>query len=252
MWKNDPKKTAWKGEVGVWYKKTVGIEGSYYHREVIMPNLLRLLNLKINERVVDFGCGQGIVGRNLDNEYLGIDLSKELIEEAKRLDKNNRHRYIIADLSKDLDIKESFDKGTMVLALQNIKRPFKVIQNFSKVIKKGGEVFLVLNHPAFRIPKHSDWEVKNEKQYRIIDNYMTPLEIPIESSPFDKKNNQISFSYHYSLSAISEMLTDNGFVINKIEEWISNKKSEGKMAIIEDRARREFPLFLAIKARRDE
>ena len=44
------------------------------------------------------------------------------------------------------------------------------------------------------------------------------------------------------------MLTDNGFLITNIEEWVSPKKSEGPMAIIEDRARNEFPLFLAIKA----
>lgn len=248
MWTNDPRKTAWKGQVGEWYKKNVGIEGSYYHQHVILPNTLRLLDLKTKEKVLDFGCGQGILGRKITNEYLGIDLSKNLIDEAKRLDKNPQHKYWLGDVSKELIIKESFDKGVMILALQNVKKPFGVIKNFSKFLKKGGELLLVINHPAFRIPKHSDWEVKNNKQYRIEDNYMSPLEIPIESSPFDKKENQISYSYHYPLSAFSEMLFDNGFYIEKMEEWVSDKKSEGGMAIIEDRARAEFPLFLAIKA----
>lgn len=248
MLKKYPNKTAWKGEVGKWYKKVVGIEGSYYHREVILPNLWRLLELKKEEKLVDFGCGQGIVGRKIENEYLGIDLSKELIEEAKKLDKKIKHSYIVADLCQEVKIEKKFDKGVMVLALQNVKRPFKVMENFSRLLKNGGEIVLVINHPCFRIPKHSDWEMKNEKQYRIIDTYMSPLEIPIESSPFDKKNNQISFSYHYPLSSLVEMLTDNNFLVEKIEEWVSNKKSEGKMAIIEDRARAEFPLFLAIKA----
>ena len=44
------------------------------------------------------------------------------------------------------------------------------------------------------------------------------------------------------------MLLDNAFVIKKIEEWISPKKSEGKMAKIEDEGRKEFPLFMAIEA----
>ena len=248
MWTNDPKKTAWKGEVGQWYKKSVGVEGSYYHQRVIMPNALRLLDLKSEEKVLDFGCGQGILGRKVANEYVGIDLSKELIDEAKKLDKNQKHSYLIGDVCKELKIYGTFDKGAMILSLQNMKRPFGAIKNFSKLLKKGGELLLVLNHPAFRIPKHSDWEVKNNKQFRTVGNYLSPLEIPIESSPFDKKNNQISYSYHYPLSAFSEMLFDNGFNIEKMEEWISDKKSEGGMAIIENKARAEFPLFLAILA----
>jgi hypothetical protein len=44
------------------------------------------------------------------------------------------------------------------------------------------------------------------------------------------------------------MLHDNGFVIEKIEEWVSDKKSEGGMAAVEDKARAEFPLFMTIVA----
>jgi hypothetical protein len=47
---------------------------------------------------------------------------------------------------------------------------------------------------------------------------------------------------------ISQMLFDGGFLIEKIEEWISDKKSEGGMAKIEDKARKEIPLFMAILA----
>ena len=248
MWNNDSSKTAWKGNVGVWYKKTVGIEGSYYHQQVILPNALRLLNLKAGEKIIDFGCGQGILGRKIENEYVGVDLSVELIKEAKELDKNTKHSYVIDDVCKELKIYGTFDKGAMILALQNVKKPFGAIKNFAKLLKSGGELVLVLNHPAFRIPKHSDWEMKEDRDLRTIDSYMSSLEIPIESSPFDKRNNQISYSYHYPLSAFSEMLFDNGFFIEKIEEWISPKKSEGGRAKIEDKARAEFPLFLAIKA----
>jgi len=37
-------------------------------------------------------------------------------------------------------------------------------------------------------------------------------------------------------------------VIANLEEWTSDKVSFGKSARSENRARREFPLFLAIKA----
>jgi hypothetical protein len=140
----------------------------------------------------------------------------------------------------------------IVLALQNIKNQFAVIKNVERYLAKEGKLVIVLNHPAFRIPKHADWAVDKEKniQYRKVDCYLTPQVIPIDSSPFDNRNNQRTWSYHYPLSAYSEMLLDNGLVIEKIEEWTSPKKSEGGMAKIEDDARKEFPMFMAIVARR--
>jgi hypothetical protein len=46
-------------------------------------------------------------------------------------------------------------------------------------------------------------------------------------------------------------LSKHRFAITRIEEWISHKESEkGPRKEAEDRARKEFPLFLAIEVRR--
>ena len=247
------KDTSWQ-KVGKWYSNLVGESGHYYHQHVILPNLFRLMNLKINDSVIDLACGQGILGRCMPDgvRYMGLDVARNLIEDATRLDKNLKHKYFTTDVSKEIKLNSTFSHATIVLALQNIKHAFRVIRNANNILNKNGRLFIVLNHPAFRVPQHSDWGVDKENgvQSRKIDAYMSPLEIPIESSPFDKKNNQLTFSYHYPLSAYCEMLSDNGFVIEKIEEWISDKKSEGGMAKIEDKARAEIPLFMAIVARK--
>lgn len=245
------KNSSWQN-VSEWYNQSVGEEGHYYHQHLIMPNLERLLKLKNNESVLDLACGQGILERNLDKEidYMGIDLASNLIKEANRKKISPNHKFLIADVSKDLSInKINFDVGTIILALQNIKKPFGVIRNFAKHLKKGGRLMIVLNHPAFRIPHHSSWgeDVNNKTQYRRVDNYMTPQEIPIVTHP-GREESENTWSFHYPMSAYSEMLFDNGFFIEKIEEWISDKKSTGPKAPMEDRARREFPLFLTIVA----
>jgi len=244
--------SSWQ-KVSKWYNKTVGDEGLYYHQHVIMPNLKRILNLKENESLLDLACGQGILERNMDKniEYVGVDLASNLIREANEIKINPKHKFIIADVSKDLPInKTDFDFGAIVLALQNIKKEFAVIRNFAKHLKKDGKLVIVLNHPIFRIPRHSSWgeDITNNKiQYRRIDDYMTPQEVPIIANP-GKRESEETWSYHYPLSAYSEMLFDNGFVIEKIEEWISDKKSTGSNAKVEDRARKEFPLFMTIVA----
>jgi len=246
--------SSWQ-KVSKWYNKSVGDEGHYYHQHIIMPNLKRILKLKENESILDLACGQGVLERNLDKniEYVGIDLAGNLIREANDKKINPNHRFYVADVSKDLPItKTDFDKGTIVLALQNIKKPFGVIRTFAKHLKKGGQLVIVLNHPIFRIPQHSSWgEDLNKKiQYRRIDGYMTPQEIPIVAHP-GKIESEKTWSFHYPLSAYSEMLFDNGFCIENIEEWISDKKSTGSKAYMEDKARKEFPLFMAIIARKN-
>lgn len=252
MYKKDSKKTAWSGKVGKWYKTLVGKEGSFYHQKIVIPGALRLLNLKKEEKLLEFGCGQGILGRQIVNEYMGLDLSPELITEAKNFDKNEKHYYWVGDVCQPVKLHKTYEKGAIILSLQNFKKPYIAIKNMSMWLKDKGELILIINHPAFRIPQHSDWIVKDGKQWRIESIYMSHEEIEIKSSPFDRKNNQKSFSYHWSISAISEMLLDNGFIISKIEEWVSPKKSEGKMARIEDKARQEFPLFMAVVAKKYE
>ncbi|MDD4135644.1 MAG: class I SAM-dependent methyltransferase [Candidatus Shapirobacteria bacterium] len=245
--------SSWQ-KVSKWYNKAVGDEGHYYHQHIIMPNLKRLLKLKEKESLLDLACGQGVLERNLDKniEYMGIDLAGNLIREANEKKINLNHKFLVADASKDLPInKIDFDAGAIVLALQNIKKPFGVIRNFARHLKKGGQLVIVLNHPMFRIPRHSSWgeDLDNKIQYRRIDDYMTPQEIPIVAHP-GKKESENTWSFHYPLSAYSEMLFDNGFCIEKIEEWTSDKKSTGSRAKMEDKARNEFPLFMAIIARK--
>ena len=67
---------------------------------------------------------------------------------------------------------EKFTYVAIILSLQNIKRTFGVIKNAGEFLEKGGRIIIVLNHPAFRIPKHSDWEMDKVKrvQCRKVDN----------------------------------------------------------------------------------
>jgi len=146
-------------------------------------------------------------------------------------------------------VAEKYNKAAIILALQNIKEPDKTIKLTGEKMDKGGKLIIVLNHPCFRIPRQSSWETdaKNKLQYRRVNRYMSPLEIPINMHPGDR-NSPVTWSFHLPIEEYSRMLSENGFLIEKIEEWTSDKKSEGKAAKSENRARDEFPMFMAILA----
>ncbi len=244
-------KTSW-GKVAPWYNKLVGSSGHYYHERVIFPNLKKLYQPKNGDHVLDVGCGQGVYGRLLPAgvEYTGIDLSKELIADAKKLDHSKSHSYFVADATDALPVEsDSYDLAISILALQNMKDSSSAIGEMAKSIKVGGTIIVVLNHPAFRIPRQSSWEVdeKNKLEYRRINRYLSPLEIPINAHP-GVKNSVVTWSYHQPISYYTKALTDSNCSIISLEEWVSDKESQGKAKRMEDRARSEFPLFLCLVA----
>lgn len=246
--------TSWH-KVGKWYDENVGESGHYYHQHVILPNALRLLDLpKLgSSALLDLACGQGVLSRQIpaNMSYVGVDLADSLIKAARQHNKKPSHQFLLGDITKPLSIPSSnYSHGTIILALQNIEEPLKVFQNAAKHLQPGSKFLIVLNHPCFRIPRQSSWKVdpENKIQYRRIDRYMSPMKIPIQTHPGKGKESSQTWSFHHPISQYSHWLREAGFVIDIIEEWCSNKVSEGKAAKMENRSREEIPLFMAILA----
>lgn len=243
-------RTSWEKEHR-WYGKSTHGKGQYYHEHVVIPGVRRLLGLNAGANVLDLGCGSGVLGRNIPAaiSYTGVDVSKSLIEDAERQDRAPSHRYSVLDATKPLPVSSDFTHCTIILALQNMSTPSEAIRNAASHLKTGGILVLVLNHPCFRIPRQSSWGVdeKNKLQYRIINRYLSPLEIPVTMHP-GAQNSSVTWSYHLPLGEYTGMLKRAGFVIDTIEEWSSDKESRGKAARMENRARNEIPLFLTIRA----
>jgi ubiquinone/menaquinone biosynthesis C-methylase UbiE len=248
--------TSWE-PVAKWYKDIVGTEGHYYHQRIILPGVMKIMDLKntLDPAVLDIACGQGVLGANLPREveYIGLDVSPDLIRAATRNDKSKTHSYHVHDVTKPLGIsKKNFSHATIILALQNIEHAEKTVLHAAHHLRENGQLIIVLNHPAFRIPRQSMWQVDQDKkiQYRRIDRYASSMTIPILAHPSKGTQSAETLTFHRPISVYSKWLKDAGFLIETIDEWCSDKKSEGGAAKMENRARDEFPLFMTIVARK--
>lgn len=243
-------KSSWQ-KIGTWYDSIVGDEGHFYHKTVIIPQTLRLLQLEEKSTLLDIGCGQGILSRSVPKiaSYTGLDCAQTLIKAALEKNLCSNHQFIQCDVTKKWPALpcNSYSHAACILALQNIQNPEKIFIELASVMQVFGTVVIVINHPCFRIPRHSRWgnDEKTDTQTRELFSYMSPLDIPIIAHP--GTSNTQTWSYHRPLSYYSTIWTKAGFVIDAVEEWVSPKTSTGSAAKRENRARKEFPLFMAIR-----
>lgn len=244
--------TSWQ-PVSTWYDGIVGAKGHYYHKHVVLPGVLAQLQLQPTSRILDLACGSGVLVSHLPTTvyYQGVDVARALIDAAKKQHVGEHRHFVVADLTRaTLPFeRRDFTHATIILALQNIKQPVQLLKHAAERLVPGGRLVIVLNHPCFRIPRQSSWgeDTARKTQYRRIDRYLSPLEIPITAHP-GQKSSAVTWSFHQPLSAYTEMLKKSGFLIETMQEWASDKRSEGKAAKMENRSRAEIPLFLAITA----
>lgn len=251
------KDTAWQ-KAGKWYDRAVGGEGHYYHQRVVLPGALRLLRLEEipQPSLLDLACGQGVLARGLPPgvEYWGVDAAPALIHAARRRGESPRRRFLVGDVCAPLPVsKRDFSHAAILLALQNLAEGGKAVANAGRHLKPGGRLVIVVNHPCFRVPRQSSWGVDpaSNLQYRRVNRYLSPLKVPLQVNPSRGERSAVAWSFHHPLSDYSRWLHEAGFCVERLEEWASDKVSEGKEARRENLSRREFPLFLAISARLD-
>lgn len=240
-------------EADRWYGTLVGEKGHYYHQTLLIPNILKLLPLREGSSLLDLGCGSGVLARHLPKgiEYVGIDSAKGLLDQAKRQTKGGQ--FILADASQKLPLERSdFDAAIFLLSLQNMEHGKGAIEQAAAHLKIGGQLLLILNHPCFRVPRQSDWgyDEAMKLQYRRVNSYMSDLKIPIAVHPSRQQQSKTTYSFHHPLSTYSQWLAENHLAIANMQEWCSDKTSEGSKAKAENRARKEIPLFLAISAQK--
>jgi ubiquinone/menaquinone biosynthesis C-methylase UbiE len=249
----DPRKlpTDWT-QVADWYDQLVGGAGSEFHRHVVLPGVMKLLGDVQGKKVVDVACGQGVLCRLLAQsgaDVTGVDAAEPLIR-AARAREDAGVNYIVGD-ARFLNFLSAgtYDAAACVLAIQNIHPIQGVFEGVARSLKEWGTFTIVMIHPCFRGAKETSWGWDGTKvQYRRVDRYMLPRKAPIITNP-GQKDGIYTWTFHKPIEAYIKCFRKAGFLIDALEEWCSHKVSDsGPRAAAENDARKEIPMFLAIRA----
>ena len=107
--------------------------------------LLKYLRPKKTEKILEIGCGPGkwtniVSGRC--NEITAVDISRNMINEAKSYCEADNISFIHGDIMK-INIAGKFDKIYAVRSLEYIKDKEDFIRKMRKLLKDKGKIFII-------------------------------------------------------------------------------------------------------------
>jgi SAM-dependent methyltransferase len=147
----------------------------------------------------------------------------------------------------------SHDAATCIMAVHDVPDLLGMFSSVARALKPGGRAVMVFMHPCFRIPRksHWGWDGDQKIQYRRLDSYGTPLEIPITTHPGKRTGEETKF-HHRPLADLLTAMGQGGLAVVACEELYSHRRSQasGPFSKAEHAAAEEFPMFIALKALR--
>ncbi|MDD3461617.1 MAG: class I SAM-dependent methyltransferase [Mesotoga sp.] len=116
-------------------------------RNIIFDFIAQNIKNKQNIKILDIGCGTGIVLKKLEKigACYGIDISEEAILFCKKRKLKNVYKANAENLP---FINESFDLITVLDVLEHIKNPQNVLNEINRILKNDG--IAIITVPAFK------------------------------------------------------------------------------------------------------
>ncbi|GHF71186.1 methyltransferase [Kitasatospora xanthocidica] len=198
-------------------------------------------------RVLDLGCGEGIVARALaarGASVAGIDPSPRMIEHARAAAAGGPGTvtYAVDDgCVLSTVAAESVDWVTAGLSLNNVPDLDAALTAVRRVLTAQGELAFTIPHPCFEAP-HASWtQITDRPVRRVVGDYL--------AEGFWRSDNpegaRRAGNQHRTLSTYLTALVRHGFALETVTE-----PSPSDQVAAAQPHRAGLPPFLAVRARR--
>jgi cyclopropane fatty-acyl-phospholipid synthase-like methyltransferase len=222
----DEVRKIWNANAAYWDKR-MG-EGNDFHKILIEPVQLRLLNIQSGNKILDIACGNGQFARRmaeLGADVTAIDFSENFINIAESKGAQSI-KYRIIDVTSKTDLEklagESFDKIVCTMAIMDMENIEVMINYLPEILKRNGIFVFSTMHPCFNsgdsILVHEHDEVNgevNNRYYVKIHDYLferSSIGIGMVGQP------EPQYYFHRPVSLILKYFFKNGFILDAYEE----------------------------------
>ena len=196
--------------------------------------------------VLDLGCGYGwhcqFAVEQGARQVLGIDLSRKMIEEARRRNSGAGICYQVCGIEDYAYPENTWDCVISNLALHYIEDLDSIFEKVHRTLKEDGIFLLNIEHPVFTAGVGQDWAYGEDGTplYWPIDQYFMPGERITHFLGCEVRKQ------HHTLTQILMGLLRSGFVLEAVEEA---EPSQEMLDIPGMRDELRRPMMLLVRAR---
>jgi ubiquinone/menaquinone biosynthesis C-methylase UbiE len=256
--KKDEVKNIWNTNAKFWDSR-MG-EGNDFHKMLIEPTQLRLLNIKEGDKILDVACGNGQFARKmaeLGANVTAVDFSDRFIAIAKSKGTHNIEYHVI-DVTSEADLKKltnnTYDSIVCTMALMDIENIDTLINHLPKMLKKEGAFVFSILHPCFNSGENTliyerddlGGEVKGRYYVKICNYLIEKSEMGIGMIGQPKPQ----YYFHRPVSTYLKYFFKNGFILDAYEEpsFVNIEESDS----IYDNVFKHIPPALVCRLRKSD
>lgn len=238
-------------------------EGNVFHRNLIEPTQLRLLDLKPGELVLDIACGNGQFARkmaSLGARVVASDVSDRMIANAKRriTEKADRIEYHVVDATDEGQLmalgEGRFDAAVCTMAIMDIASIEPLISGVRRLLKPGCRFIFSIMHPCFnstsgftRVVEREERDGELLERYFVkISNYIHPHThkgLAMVGQPVPQNY------FHRPISVLLNAFFKEGFVLDGIEEPVFDSPERPDRMVADWNSFNSIPPVLAARLR---
>ncbi len=223
---NKEVKDIWNANAAFWDSR-MG-EGNAFHKTLIEPVQLQLLDIRVGQKILDIACGNGQFARkmaSLGARVTAVDFSEKFIALAMSKNTDNIN-YMVLDAASDSDLQTltglNFDAAVCTMALMDMENIETLISYLPQMLNKEGVCVFSVMHPCFNSGENvlvheyneEGGEIKNRYSVKT-SNYLlekSSLGIGMVGQP------RPQYYFHRTVSTILRYFFQNGFVLDALEE----------------------------------
>ncbi len=201
--------TAWQKNAEFWDEQ-MGHESNFFHRDIVRPNVEKLLQIDENDLVLDIACGNGNFSHRMAKQgarVIAFDYSPKMIELAikRRADVLDRVDFRVCDATDydmlmDMKGEKPFTKAVCNMAIMDISEITPLFKAVYDMLAQDGIFVFATHHPCFTY--------ENEDYFKSCIN----KGVAIEGQPM------LQNYYHRSIGDIFKVAFKTGFVLDGFYE----------------------------------
>lgn len=154
------KKSELFDEVSATYESTIPYKKYFYTSR--FQKIIKALDPKSGEKVLDLGCGSGVYSKYIVEKgglLTAVDLSKGYLVRTKNIVGMAKSAVFVEADAENLPLLgNSFDKALCTEVIEHTQSPEKAIEELARVLKPGG--YLVISTPSKYSPMNVAYSLK--------------------------------------------------------------------------------------------